>query len=460
MRFRPLRRALALALAVCLPFAALAPGAAAQPVRASPPPGAAAIAEARALIAHGRFAEALAVLRPLARGRRVDANVLFELGLAAVAASQQSGVSGPARTALLDEAIGAFHTMLVSRPGLVRVRLELARAHFLKGEDALAKRHFEQVLAGDLPAGVTANVRKFLQQIRARKGWSARVGMALSPDTNIGASSDERIFYLYGLPFRRDQEELTTSGVGFSLWAGGEYQHPLSPRARLRAGADLSRQDHAGREFDRTTAAGHVGPRWLASPSAEVSLLASTRWHWRAGDPDHRDLGLRAEARRRVNARTSATAQASWHERHYDERTFLDGPVSDVSVGVMWMAAPTLRAEVAFGWGRDRTDLETWRHTRRWLQAGVTVALPRGFTVGGSAMLRWTGYEGNWYPYTEYGESRRDRTRRLRLSVHNRAFTLGGFSPQLSVGVERRTTNAQLYDYERTFAELTLVRQF
>ena len=73
-----------------------------------------------------------------------------------------------------------------------------------------------------------------MKTIRARKRWSLRLGAtALAPpnDTNIGAGSDERIIYINTvagqphLPFRRDQEELTTSGIGVSAWLGGEYQY-------------------------------------------------------------------------------------------------------------------------------------------------------------------------------------------------------------------------------------------
>ena len=86
--------------------------------------------------------------------------------------------------------------MLVADPTLVRVRLELARAFFLKGEDGLARRHFEMVLAGKPPAGVALNVGGFLAQIRARKRWSMRVGVALAPDTNLGASSGDDIIWI------------------------------------------------------------------------------------------------------------------------------------------------------------------------------------------------------------------------------------------------------------------------
>ena len=176
--------------------------------------------------------------------------------------------------------------------------------------------------------------------------------------------------------------------------------------------------------------------------------------------PDHDDFGLRIEAGRRLTPRVTANAQAAWHDRGYRARKFLDGPVADLSLGGSWVIAPTLRANTAAGYGRERPKTERWRHDRRWLRLGLTAALPLGFTVGGSGEMRRTGYEGNWGFYTPGGEPRRDRTRSLRLSVHNRAFTVLGFSPRLSVVNEVRTTNAQLYDFKRTSGELSFVRQF
>ena len=124
------------------------------------------------------------------------------------------------------------------------------------------------------------------------------------------------------------------------------------------------------------------------------------------------------------------------------------------------MASPTIRLDASLGLGRVRADFERWRNTRRSVRAGITAALPRGFTVGGSGTLRWTEYEGNWFPHTLTGEPRRDRIRSLRVFGHHRAFTLGGFSPQLSLAREVRETNARLYDYERTSGELRFVRLF
>ena len=350
--------------------------------------------------------------------------------------------------------------MLIDRPGLVRVRLELARAFFLKGEDSLARGHFERVLAGRPPAPVVANVQRFLAEIRARRRWTMYLGAAMSPDSNIGGASDERIIYINDLPFRRDAEELTTSGIGVSIWTGGEYQHPLGDRLRLRLGGDLSRQDYGGSKFDQTFVSVHTGPRWLVDKDTDVSLVANARRRWTGTSPAHDDLGARVEAGHRLTPRIRVNGRASWYRRDHRTRDFLDGPILDFTLGGSWVILPILRADGAAGYAHERPKSEKWRNASRWLRLGASVALPLGFTLGGSGELRWTNYEGNWFPFTRDGAPRKDRTRILRATVHNRAFTLFGFSPQLVVTNEARDTNAQLYDYKRTRAELRAVRQF
>ena len=118
-----------------------------------------------------------------------DADLLFSAAMAALGAAHAPDLTEAERAALLDRSIAVFHALLVVQPDLPRVRLELARAFFLKGEDALARNHFRRVLAGNPPAPVVANINRFLAQIRARRGWTARFGLALAPDSNISSQA-------------------------------------------------------------------------------------------------------------------------------------------------------------------------------------------------------------------------------------------------------------------------------
>ncbi len=444
--------------------AAEEPDAASEASTAAPPaPPTEGLVEARALVDAGRFAEALDILGPLVSGRVVEANALFLYGLAAVGASQHPKVSDENREALLREAIGAFHSMLLEQPDLLRVRLELARAFYLKGDDELARRHFVLVLGANPPEPVVANVRRFLLEIDGRGRWSYRLGAALAPDSNIGGTSDERTIYIFDLPFTRDIEELTTSGIGVSVWGGAEYQYVLDEAVRIRAGAEFARREYSGSQFDQLFVGTHLGPRWQIDDDTSLSVLASARQRWLGTVPDNRELGGRLELNRRLSQTVTLSANAAWHGRRYRTRTGLDGPVFDSSLRAAWVAMPTVRLEASGGYGWERPTSLQSRNRSHWLGAGVSVILPLGFNVGFGGEMRWADFhesEGRLFPDTLDGLAREDLTRSVRASVHNRGFTVLGFSPELVVIHEERETNAQALDFKRTRGELRAVRQF
>ena len=387
----------------------------------------------------------------------------FQAGMKAIVAAER--LQGEAREEKLDRAIAAFRSILIRYPGLVRVRLELARAFFLKGEDALARRHFEEVLGGELHPAVAANVQRFLSIIRGRRRWDARFGFAVAPDSNLNTASGTRRIWLdtpFGrLPFTRGADTAPKSGLGVSVWGGGEYQYPLSPRWRLRSGADASVREYKGGLFDRRFATAYLGPRWLIDARTEGSLLATVQREWSGGQPGTDQFGVRLETARRLTPRLSAQGRAGLRRRNCRDCNWLDGPVGEVTLGANWVALPVLRVGGHAGWNWARANSEHWRTGGPRLGLGATLALPLGFTVGANASVHRTEYRGSGFAHrTIDREPREDKTQTLSLSVHNRAVTVLGFSPRLSVINEQRETNAQALDYERNRAELSFVRQF
>ncbi len=414
---------------------------------------------ARAMVKSGRFIEALRILRPLAPDHPDRTDVRFLIGLAAMEASARAATEAE-KNALLDEAVAALHAILVERPGLVRVRLELARAFFLREKDDLSRAHFERVLAGRPHPVVAANVRGFLRKIRARRRWSGWFGLAIAPDTNIGAASASDVIYIQGLPFELSEGSRVSSGVGVAFWGGAEYQHPIGERTRLRLGALFSRREYKGSEFDQMWTEARLGPRFFVGERSEFSLLATVGMRRVAGAPYSREFGGRMEWRSRLLPRLSLSGQTSWRRRKHRRLKHLNGPLWDVSLRAAWLVTPAARLNLGVGFSRERPDSTFHRNSVRSAEADVSYALPWGFTLGVGGEVRRRDYEVSWFPFVRDGSSREDRERILRASVFHRAFTIGGFSPQLVVVEEERESNAQLYDYKRRRLELRFVRQF
>ena len=465
-------RSLCHALAIVACFLMAAPAWGADHATDPPPPsaaveGAATIGAAQALIDAGRFEEAIIALRPLLGQEPVDANVLFLYGLASLEAAQMPGRADGDRDILLNEAIAAFRAMLVNAPQLVRVRLELARAFFLRGHDGLARRHFELVLAGGVPQEVAANVQQFLNLMRARKRWSGYFGTAIAPDSNLNAASESEIIYIdtaFGrLPFTRQGDFGAESGFGVSVWGGGEYQRRQAGHEHLtlRLGADTVLREYPGGDFDQFFLASHVGPLWRLGSRTELSLLGTAQRQWLGSLPYADEFGGRLELDHQLTPGIWARGTAAYRQRDHLARDFLDGPVADFNVAFAWTPAPVLRVHMTVGYTRDHAALEHWRSLSRWVRVGTSLALPLGFTLGTSIQAQRVYYDGAGRVHlTLDGRPRRDRLRSFNISVLNRAFTLFGFSPQLALIHDVRLTNAQAQDFDRNRAELRFVRQF
>ena len=338
---------------------------------------------ARTLVQRERFAEALAILRPLAASDHPDqTDVRFLLGLAASRGSQDARVEDEIRLALLDEAIAAFRSILIRRPGLVRVRLELALAFYLKEEDQLARGHFDRALVGRPPEALVANINSFLNIMRARRRWRGYFGFSLAPDTNINAASDAEFVYIGGLPFRRGTQGRASSDIGVVGWGGGEYQFPLASRWRLRTGINLNHREYKGNRFDQTFAGVFVGPRWLLTRNTEMSLLATGSQRWFGGSSFNYDYGARLEVEHRVFAGLRLSGRAAWQDRKYQQNKFLEGPLMVFSLGASYVLFPTVQVNALIGYLQQDAKRNFWSSTGYWTRVGdergVAVGLYRG----------------------------------------------------------------------------------
>ena len=155
-------------------------------------------------------------------------------------------------------------------------------------------------------------------------------------------------------PFRPD--ETRKSGVGISVWAGGQYHYPLTERVRLLLGSNASLQQYPGKEFDQMSLSGHVGPSWLAGRNTEVSLLTNVRKNWVGASLYSSDIGAKLQVVQRLTQRINFTGQVYWQRSKYRTQKFLDGPLRNFSLYGNWLITPTVRAEAGAGYARQRPE--------------------------------------------------------------------------------------------------------
>ena len=448
----------------------------------------AAVAATERLLERGRGGEALTVIRPVAEARPDIDQATFSMGLAALAvadAAVRSGVkpkADPAREHY-NLAIQSFRGMLVQDPSRLRVRLELGRALFqrgnclrppgnlvkhLLGDDCWsAEQHFLRVLGAGVPPQVVLNIRRFIQICRARKRAAGSLSLALAPDTNVNTSTSAQTVNIFGLPFQLDDQARATSGIGVVGALGAEIQKPL-PKIKwlpvgatnLRVGGLIYRRDYSGGEFDDSNYGIYAGPRFITS-KGQMSVLFQADRRSVNGRPYSRQYGFRAEGVRLLTRRLWLGGS---FEGSRQTALSMEGPIG--KPGFSWNGQtfanyrllPSLSMRFMGGVGREKTDRFSTRHRSRWVGVMGSYDLPLGFTLTAAQQLFLTRFERR----TAFFGPDPPRTRLWfsRLAFHNRLIQIKGFSPSLSLIREDRHANITLYSYQRYRVEGGFVRVF
>jgi len=140
-----------------------------------------------------------------------------------------------------DTAISLFRRILVREPNAERVRLELARAFFLKGDYDNADRQFRFARAGDLDNAVKANVDHFLSAINRLREWTVNFSFALAPipirtppPLPARSASSDCVSPSTKAPAGRAASAWPSTLAGMVAAAGRQYKGPYRSRPLSR----------------------------------------------------------------------------------------------------------------------------------------------------------------------------------------------------------------------------------
>ena len=419
-----------------------------------------AVSVAQYLTRSGHYLDALLLLRQLPLDRADKFEVLFLRGLAAMELSTQA-LDEEVREGLLEEAVEALFVVSSNNPGLLRPRLELARAYFMQGNDEAAREHFEWALSTRPPPVVVYNVQRFLAEIRSRRRLTGYFGFALAPDTNITNVYEDRRVTILGLPFTLDEPAQAKTGIGFSVWGGGEYHLPVIPnKLSMRLGASSSITDYPGGDNDSASLGVFAGPLYRFDNGTEASVVGFLTQRWSGGRESNWDLGTRLNFAHQVSETQRVRGEIGTYNRLHAYDYQSDGRRKYINFGSDFRLSDTALLSVNYSRFFNGAESIKNRSNGYSLGASVSFALQGGYDLSFGADYTSTKIEGNWFPFIIDGSMRNDHLRAFSVGIGNRNFRLFGFSPKLSVTAYNKTSNVENAGYKKMRAEFSFVRYY
>ncbi|MGB0721752.1 MAG: surface lipoprotein assembly modifier [Gammaproteobacteria bacterium] len=211
----------------------------------------------RSLYDAGRFDEAYALAGQHLFDREGEPLFDFYYGVAALDAGA------------VQEGLFALERVISADPENARVRLEIGRAYYLIGQYDRAKAEFSQVLSGNPPENVRANINRYLEAIDRAEGvylpkLTAYVEASVGYDSNANTAPGTAEFFTptlgTGVLSATSLSQHTLFG---EAKVGGDYSYPLTRSWKLNANASARmRLNDTAQDFDTSEINLGVGASW------------------------------------------------------------------------------------------------------------------------------------------------------------------------------------------------------
>ncbi|MDJ0701587.1 MAG: tetratricopeptide repeat protein [Woeseiaceae bacterium] len=392
---------------------------------------------AETLLAENRSQAAYDLLQPLETRGAGDAYFDYLLGVAAL----DSG-----RTA---EAILSLRRAVSSAPQFSGARMELARAHFEAGDDALARTLFVTLLGENPPSGVRDVIDQYIAAIDARPAappsrFDPYAELTLGHDSNANGSTDDQQF----LGFTLNPENLETDSSFYEAGLGFSWTTPRSAGFAWDLGAHLGYRGNPDAEFvDAGILSGRGGMLWRSGAvfgRAYLNAYAATR----DGDSNESYGGIDFTVGRDLSDRWdlsfSLTAGAL---RYADEIEILDVDRILYSVGAnyRWHSRGRVSLEAIGGGDSEQQSGSPYGNSKFGGRLSVNTAIGDSTFLFASLGSLTSDYDGLFF-----GASREDTQLTSVLQFEFRDVWTDGLTIAPRVRYIHNDSDVALYDYDRT----------
>ena len=342
-------------------------------------------------------------------------------------------------------AIRYYEAILAEHPEAVRVRLELARALLFDGKYDRAERHFELVLAGDIPKNVATNINRFLEQIYAQRTWRFRFNVAVAPDTNINNATDSQTVDIFGLPFSLGNDARRNSGVGLFASGGVEYRPRLSDQMRLLTNLQVQRTEYRGSQFDDMIVSGNLGPEIThGSVVLGVSGVGFRRWYGNRGY--NSGVGAQFNLNARLTKIFGIGVTMLAEDVHYDLDPSRSGPLISTVLSGFVSLTPASSIRPYIGINREFARAKFQRNTAYRVGFDYYREFPWGITLTVSPDFVVRPFDAM---QPAFGVTRRDRLYEVSTQIVKRDFKILGFAPYIDYTFTHNHSNISLYKFSR-----------
>jgi outer membrane protein len=363
------------------------------------------------------------------------------------------------------EAIHQFRAILASQPRQTRVRMELARALMIAGDQSAADHHLRLASQDrELPPEIAATIRSARGVIRDQRAWHFSFDFGFAPDSNINnATSAEQVDVLVSPNTRRtftlNDDARAKSAVGVTGSFSGGVRLKSSDKTAWLVDADGQFTHYDNDDFDDYMVQLAAGPEFKLSPKTNVTVQAVGLQRWFGGRTAQQQVGVKSGLQTDLDKGERLGAQFDVRHTASSFGSAYDGWQYGAYGTYERVIARSMVASASLFIRRESLESGTPSNTEAGFNLGVGGELKHGVNAGLSGGLSYARYDDPQIVFS-MTDARHDLRGTVRAYVGSRAIRILGFSPSITYTFTHVGSNYAFYDSDRHRIRFALAHYF
>ena len=344
---------------------------------------------------------------------------------------------------------------LMGETDAIRIKLELARALYLSGQLHESREKFAEVLeelTASAPPQVRANVERFLIDIN-RKLNPVRFGFSIVKDSNPTQSTETRKVTLFGLEFDYTPQKEVKEEYGLRVTA----DLMVKPSERTELAGFLSHTQYETSDHTRS----------LFVPELRYLLVPNERLWARLGF-EYEGLNKKTLRQspftgiRKLDnfpaQRLSTMLDLRWVKHSFPDYPFVDGRTVETHAFAKYQLKPNVFLNGSVTLEKTSAKEDPYASRSHSIGYGISFGnLAWGIDINLNQRHRERRYDGN-DPFLGYRRDDKELTQSA--SFQKSSFYVWGILPSVEVIREKRSSNIDIVEFDRTQVVLSGTKLF
>lgn len=366
-----------------------------------------------------------------------------------------------------NKAIRLYRQLLNQNPALVIARFNLAWVYFQTKEYERARFNIKLALAQDsLPQEMRQQGFWLLYEIRQQKIWNAEISVGIAPDTNVNGVSGKQIecFTMMGMEFCRELESIE-SDIGFQGSGIFDYTYKFNNKWSIKNRLSVDAIHYDDERFSFWSMGLASGPRYTAQ-RGEYWLAASYKEQFNEEHRYAHTVGMFAEASRDLSRRFSLWTKFDVSDITYSKDLYKIYNAQEYSLNTRLMFFLNSFTYFSFGVNFSLNDSlkEYNSFFRQNYSLGVGMQLPWGFNIYAEPNISNSHFRGKGL-YIKDGsgleeKKRKEHLRGVYITLSSNLLSIYEFTPRINFIYNKRNSNVESFNFERTRWEFGISKAF